>query len=122
MSSNVIISRESLINHICNRLIPIGFQRDGDKFTFNGQCISQPAQQLIVNGAVQIIPEQYAPITLVCDCWGKGEIISEDGRVDDFELIHFEIQQEMHRHACGHSVYYGEYEVFDKLIKQYFGL
>lgn len=53
---------------------------------------------------------------------GPGQVISEDGRVDDFELMRFRTSTDDFVQDISVNVYYGEHDEFDRHLQTYFGI
>lgn len=119
-STTLIQSRDSLITHVATRLHD--FERELDRFFKEVQVMVSHPQTVIINGQRINYPAQYLPVTLEVECRGEGELISEDGSSEKFELIHFAIKNGHHEQGIGVSVYYGHHDEFDRHLYEFFNI
>lgn len=120
-SSALTISRASLIDHIIGRLVPKGFQQLNEIFSREVVALEE-GPQVIVNGQVMQHPGIEHHILFELELMGPGQVISEDGRTEDFELMQFRASQGRHQRAISVNVYYGEHDEFDRHLQKYFGI
>ena len=99
----------------------MGFQREGD--VFSKEVIAhERGPQVIING--QFVQQRGIEHRILAEIelMGTGQVISEDGRTEDFELLRLQVSESQHSNSICVNVYYGEHEVFDKYLYEYFGL
>lgn len=120
-STTLIHSRNSLIDHIVEVLTARGFEQADDLF-IREFVARQPSSRIIINGRMMETPGQVFHIQFCVELMGTGQVISEDGRTEDFELINFSVRHGVYFEGITMNVYYGENEEFDKMLHQLFGL
>lgn len=120
-SSTLTTSRASLIDHIIGRLVPQGFQQLNEVFSREVIALEQ-GPQVIINGRIMQHPDVEHHILLELELMGPGQVISEDGKIEGFELMQFRISQDHHQHTASVNIYYGEHDEFDKHLQKYFGI
>lgn len=120
-SSALTISRSALIDHIIGRLAPKGFQQFNEVFSHEVIAVEH-GPQVIINGQVMKQPDIEHRILFELELMGTGQVISEDGRTEDFELMQFRATQGRNQQAICVNVYYGEHDEFDKHLQNYFGI
>lgn len=115
------LGRESLINHVRNHLLNKGFVRSDDKFTRNFRFVRQTPTMIINGQAIRSEPEEI--ITRIeIELMGPGGVYSDDGRVEEFELIRFAAVHKDQTSELSTNVYFNEPGTFDNYLKQIFGL
>lgn len=119
--TTLIHSRKSLIDHIDEVLTARGFERAGDTFT-RDFIVRQPGSRIIINGQMMETPGQEFHMQFCAELMGTGQVLSEDGRTEDFELINFSVRSGEQSQGISLNIYYDENQEFDKMLHQLFGL
>lgn len=120
-SSALILSRKSLIDHIIGRLAPVGFEQTDEVFSKHVVGIQRGAR-VIINGQIMQHPDIEHHMLFEIELLGPGQVISEDGRVEDFELMQFRASMNDFTQGISVNVYYGEHDEFDRHLQTYFGI
>lgn len=102
-------------------MVPKGFQQLNEIFSWEVVALEE-GPQVIVNGQVMQHPGIEHHILFELELLGPGQVISEDGRTEDFELMQFRVSQGRHQRAISVNVYYGEHDEFDRHLQNYFGI
>ena len=122
MTSSALTSgRASLIDHIIGRLVPKGFQQFNEIFSREVVALEE-GPQVIINGQVMQHPGIEHHILFELELLGPGQVISDDGRTEDFELMQFRVSQDQHQRTISVNIYHGEHDEFDRHLQKYFGI
>lgn len=113
--------RGALINHIIRTLEPYGFQRTADVFEALKYAV-RPGRRVIINGQVYDEAPIRMPFTLHIELHGMGEVISQDGRREPFEIISFGVKVGDEYRGEHTNVYYDTIEEFNRHLKNYFNI
>ena len=120
-SSAPTLSRKSLIDHIIGRLALVGFERAGEVFSKHVIEIQRGAR-VIINGQIMQQPDIEHHVLFEIELIGPGQVISEDGQVEDFELVQFRASTNDFTRDISVNIYYGKHSEFDRHLQTYFGI